>query len=262
MAATTGIRTTEGWVPNARTESIFGRVSAQEFVGDVDWDAAVARLAPPPMPDYVRSQIHGIEGGYGTTLAAATWDPVVREIFAEYGLDEASVRDGLAARAPAGARRILDVACGTGESTRAWRRRFPEAEIVAFDVSPFMAAVAERKLARDRRTQIRCLDAEAMPFEDGSFDVVTTSLLFHELPAEVAPGVAAEMARVCRRGGALAVLEPYEKGGPALSPIPFPEPYLKDFLAADWDAIFGAAGFTGIAFESFEIGWMRTATRA
>src|ERR1700746_752122 len=86
----------------------------------------------------------------GWVPAAATWDPVVTEIFAEYFESEEVQRDRLTAQVDSVPLRILDVACGTGESTLAWRRRFPRAQITAIDVSPYMLAVAERKLADDR----------------------------------------------------------------------------------------------------------------
>ena len=104
---------------------------------DIDWDQAILRLAPPAMPDYVKSSIHGLEGGYSKPMAAATWDPVVKEIFAEYFENETEQRDLLCAQVDSMPLRILDVACGTGESTLAWRRRFPKAYIVAIDVSPY-----------------------------------------------------------------------------------------------------------------------------
>src|SRR2546421_203983 len=195
------IKTTEGWVPNEVTARIGARVRWEDVVSDIDWDQAIARLSPPPMPDYVRSSIHGLEGGYSKPGAAATWDPVVKEIFAEYFENETEQRDLLSAQVDSVPSRILDVACGTGESTLAWRRRFPRAQITAIDVSPYMLAVAERKLADDRLIDVRCLNAERLPLEDASYDLVTASLLFHELPEDVAPKVLREMRRVCRPGG-------------------------------------------------------------
>jgi ubiquinone/menaquinone biosynthesis C-methylase UbiE len=254
------VKTTEGWVPNEVTGRIGARVKLEDVVQDIDWDLAVMRLSPPPMPDYVRSWIHGLEGGYSTPVAAATWDPVVKEIFAEYYESEEYERDLLCSQVESFPRRILDVACGTGESTLAWRRRFPQAEISAIDVSPYMLAVAERKLADDRTIEVRCLDAEHLPFGDASFDLVTASLLFHEVPKEVAPRILREMRRVCRPGGEIAVKEPYRVGGRALTPIPFPEPYLKDYLETDWDVAFRAAGFGAVQTVEYEDGWTRTAT--
>src|SRR5207244_6653790 len=106
----------------------------------------------------------------------------------------------------------------------------------------------------------RCLHVEALPFDDGSFELVTASLLFHELPDDVAPKVLREMRRVCRPGGEIAVMETYRVGGRALKPIPFPEPYLKDYLATDWDVAFRAAGFGAVQTLEYGEGWIRTAT--
>jgi ubiquinone/menaquinone biosynthesis C-methylase UbiE len=254
------VKTTEGWVPNEVTTRIGARVKLEDVVQDIDWDLAIMRLSPPPMPDYVRSSIHGLAGGYSTPVAAATWDPVVKEIFAEYYESEETERDEFCSQATSFPRRILDVACGTGESTLAWRRRFPKAEITAIDVSPYMLALAERKLAADRMIEVRCLNAEELPLADGSFDLVSASLLFHEVPENVAPRILREMRRVCRPGGEIAVMEPYRVGGRALKPIPFPEPYLKDYLATDWDVAFKAAGFGAVQTVEYENGWSRTGT--
>ena len=64
------VKTTEGWVPNEATARIGARVRTEDIVQDIDWDPAVMRLSPPPMPDYVRSSIHGLEGGYSTVWTA------------------------------------------------------------------------------------------------------------------------------------------------------------------------------------------------
>ena len=257
------IRTTEGWVPNEATNRIMGRVDAGAFLQDVDWEAEIQRFAPlPEIPNYVRSSIHGLEGGYGTSFSAATWDAVVKEIFNEYIGEEQSYRELLPSAVPITPLRVLDVGCGTGESTLAWHRRFPEAHISAIDVSPYMLVVAEQKMRGEPLIDVRCANAESLPFEDASFDVVTASLLFHELPADVSPRVLSEMRRVVKPDGWIAVVEPYRVGAPVLKPIPFPEPYLKDYLQTDWDDEFRAAGFTDIRVIDHQNGWMRAARAA
>jgi ubiquinone/menaquinone biosynthesis C-methylase UbiE len=257
------IRTTEGWVPNEATTRIFGRVEQEKFLLDLDWETEIRRFAPlPEIPNYVRSSIHGLEGGYGAPWSAATWDPVVKEIFAEYTGDEQEYREVLPGLVPITPMRVLDVACGTGESTLAWHRRFPDAHIAAIDVSPYMLVVAERKLRSIPLVDVRCANAEALPFEDATFDVVTASLLFHELPSDVSPRILAEMRWVVRPDGWIAVVEPYRVGARVLKPIPFPEPYLRDFLQTDWDEAFNAAGFTDVRILDHENGWMRTARAA
>jgi SAM-dependent methyltransferase len=257
------IRTTEGWVPNEATNRIMGRVEAGDFRFDLDWEKEIHRFAPlPEIPNYVRSSIHGLEGGYGTMFAAATWDPIVKEIFAEYIGEEQQYRELLPNVVPVSPLRVLDVGCGTGESTLAWHRRFPEAHLSAIDVSPYMLVVAERKMRAIPLIDVRCANAERLPFEDATFDVVTASLLFHELPADVSPRVLAEMRRVVRPDGWIAVVEPYRVGSRVLKPIPFPEPYLKDYLETDWDDAFRAAGFTDVRVLDHENGWMRAARAA
>ena len=257
------IRTTDGWVPNDATNRIMGRVEASEFLLDLDWDKEIQRFAPlPEIPNYVRSSIHGLEGGYGAPFSAATWDGVVKEIFAEYLGDEAPYRELLPDSIPVVPSRVLDVACGTGESTLAWHRRFPEADITAVDVSPYMLVVAERKTRDIDNVDVRCVNAEALPFEDASFDVVTASLLFHELPSDVSPRVLSEMRRVVTSEGWIVVAEPYRVGGAALKPIPFPEPYLRDYLQTDWDEAFRAAGFTHVGVVENSNGWIRVARAA
>jgi ubiquinone/menaquinone biosynthesis C-methylase UbiE len=94
--------------------------------------------------------------------------------------------------------RVLDVAAGNGNATLAAARRF--AEVVSTD---YVAALLERgrERARADRLPVTFLeaDAENLPFETGSFDVVlsTFGVMFvanHERAAS-------ELVRVCRRGG-------------------------------------------------------------
>lgn len=96
--------------------------------------------------------------------------------------------------------RVLDIAAGTGTSSAALARR--GAEVVALDFSPGMIAVG-----RERHPEIEFVegDAEALPFDDASFDAVTISFGLRNVNR---PKVAlAEMLRVLRPGGRLVVCE-------------------------------------------------------
>jgi SAM-dependent methyltransferase len=98
--------------------------------------------------------------------------------------------------------RVLDLACGTGRLTRRLVER--GFEVVAADSSPAMLRAMLANLAPTsaaRRPVPVVADAFRLPFADGGFDaVVAMRLLFHY--AEVGP-IVAEMARVCRPGGAV-----------------------------------------------------------
>jgi SAM-dependent methyltransferase len=94
--------------------------------------------------------------------------------------------------------RVLDVAAGNGNASLAAARRW--CEVVSTDYVP---ALLER--GRDRANaerlaiEFREADAEALPFDDGAFDVVVST--FGAMFAPNARRVAAELLRVCRPGG-------------------------------------------------------------
>ena len=75
-----------------------------------------------------------------------------------------------ARRARSGPRRILETAAGTGIVTAALARALPEAEIVATDLNQAMLDVAAARLDRAERLASSQADAQALPFDDASFD--------------------------------------------------------------------------------------------
>jgi ubiquinone/menaquinone biosynthesis C-methylase UbiE len=68
-------------------------------------------------------------------------------------------------------RRILEIAAGTGVVTEAVLKSLPEAEIVATDLNQAMLDVAEGRLGA-RRASFRQMDAQALDFADGAFDLI------------------------------------------------------------------------------------------
>jgi SAM-dependent methyltransferase len=101
----------------------------------------------------------------------------------------------VAAVAEARPRRVLEVGCGWGELAE-WLARETGAEVVAVDLSPRMV-----ELARERGVDARVADVQALPFEDGSFDVAVAAWMLYHVP-DLAAAVA-ELARVLRPGGRL-----------------------------------------------------------
>jgi SAM-dependent methyltransferase len=94
--------------------------------------------------------------------------------------------------------RVLDIAAGSGNATLAAARRF--AEVTSTDYVP---ALLERARARAEAERLpvafREADAEALPFQDASFDVVLSTYGVMFTPDQ--ERAAAELARVCRPGG-------------------------------------------------------------
>jgi len=94
--------------------------------------------------------------------------------------------------------RVLDVAAGNGNATLAAARRF--AEVVSTDYVPaLLERAAERAKAERLPVTFRQADAEALPFDDASFDVVLSTFGVMFTPDQ--PQAARELLRVCRPGG-------------------------------------------------------------
>ena len=96
--------------------------------------------------------------------------------------------------------RILEIGCGTGFLTAAILRRLPDAEIVATDLSPAMAAACR---AANPAPLYAVMDGERPCFAPGSFDVVCASLAVQWFE-ERAPALA-RLCELLRPGGVLAV---------------------------------------------------------
>jgi SAM-dependent methyltransferase len=101
--------------------------------------------------------------------------------------------------------RVLDVAAGTGNV--AIRAAQKGAEVVASDLTPENFEAGRREAAKHGvRLEWVEADAEALPFADGEFDVVTSA--FGAVFAPDQQVVADELVRVCRPGGTIGLTVP------------------------------------------------------
>ncbi len=93
---------------------------------------------------------------------------------------------------------VLDVAAGNGNVSLAAARR--GCEVVSTDYVPALLERGQERAAAERLAiEFREADAEALPFSDGAFDVVTSSFGVMFTPDQ--ERAAAELLRVCRPGG-------------------------------------------------------------
>ena len=108
---------------------------------------------------------------------------------------------------PPGPCRLLDVACGTGNLALPAARRLaalPGSSVTGIDIAPNLVVQArERAAAEALSIAFDEGDAEALPYADRSFDAVVT--MFGAMFAPRPEVVAAELARVLRPGGLLAM---------------------------------------------------------
>jgi ubiquinone/menaquinone biosynthesis C-methylase UbiE len=212
-------------------------------------------------PRYYRRMFHFQSDGYLSEASAERYDYQVEVLFgggAALMRRQALVPLRVALRrhseyrlpgGPAGAR-LLDIGCGTGSFLREVKRNFPRLAITGLDLSEPYLAVAGRRLSDWSRVTLIPAAAEAMPFSDGEFEIVSCIYLFHELPEGVRRAIVNEIRRVLKPGGTLIFVDSLQTGDePAYDavldyfPIAFHEPYYVSYLDENLDGLF-SLGFT------------------
>jgi malonyl-CoA O-methyltransferase len=96
---------------------------------------------------------------------------------------------------------IVDLGAGTGGASRELKRRYRGGRVVAVDIAEAMLRRASRRQGLLRRFARVCGDAAALPFRDGSVDMVFSNLALHW--SDNPDQVFAECSRVLAPGGVL-----------------------------------------------------------
>jgi ubiquinone/menaquinone biosynthesis C-methylase UbiE len=146
--------------------------------------------------------------------------------------------------------RLLDVGCGTGRTLHQLAIAHPAMRLHGADLSPPYIRKARERLAHVDELTLAVENGEALPWADATFDVVTSTYLFHELPRNARRNVVREMLRVLRPGG-LVVIEDsaQESETPELAgvlrgfPAEFHEPFYADYLRDDLGSMLAEIGF-------------------
>jgi len=207
------------------------------------------------LPGYYRQHFHFQSDGWLSAESAELYDTQVEVLFT----GSADVMRRRALRPIAEwmqgrnqrTLRGLDVGCGTGRLLAFLHDAWPGMRWTGLDLSPPYLAEARRLVGATARVKLVEGAAEKLPFDDASLDIVVSSFLLHELPADVRRQAIAEMARVTRRDGLVVIVDSIQRGDqPAwdglldLFPHYFHEPYYAEYTSgrlADWAAPAGLA---------------------
>ena len=222
-------------------------------------------------PAYFLQNFHFQTGGYLTEESAKLYDMQVEVLFS--GTANAMRRQCLVPIAEflrnKDQRRLalLDVACGTGRFARLAKQAFPRLAITGSDLSETYLDEA-RDHVRPYKVTFQAGQAEALPFADASFDIVTSIFLFHEVPPMIRRSIAKEFARVLKPSGLLVFMDSLQPGDiPQVDamleafPTNFHEPYYPSYLREDLKVVFGDAGFENVAAEPVFLSKLVTAKK-
>jgi ubiquinone/menaquinone biosynthesis C-methylase UbiE len=191
------------------------------------------------LPDYYSRNFHFQTDGYLSEKSAQIYDHQVEILFNGTAqtmrrLTLPPLRDVFS---PKDEIEILDVACGPGSLTRDLALTFPKARITALDLSFPYLKEAQRRLHKFPRVNFLQGNAEKLPFKDHSFDAITCSFLFHELPQQNRKLVLQDCLRVLKPNGVLSLVDSIQKDdAPHLNwalerfPISYHEPFYKNYL--------------------------------
>ncbi|MBW4661456.1 MAG: class I SAM-dependent methyltransferase [Drouetiella hepatica Uher 2000/2452] len=245
-------------------EVLRSRHSAAEF--SPEWDDALRQTLNPDLvyPDYYLRSFHAYEQGNLSWEAAMEVEVAAHAVHARIFPDAGAQGDAMlrqsyhAVMQPAIAtppQDILDLGCSVGMSTFALQDIYPHAQITGLDLSPYFLAIAQYRAQNVVSTEkpIHWLHAaaESTGLPDASFDLVSTHLMFHELPQSAAIAILKEARRLLRPGGHLSIMdmnpksEIYAKMPPyILTLLKSTEPYLDQYFTLDLEQAIADAGFT------------------
>lgn len=159
------------------------------------------------IPDSARHEIHQQPGGFvGDPIGGVVYHYAVTLGFrggtANY--DENHMQNAMNRAKPADGRvlRILDMGCGTGQSTTPLKMRFPDAEVWGIDIAaPMLRYAHYRAQKMGLEVHFRQANASDTGFPDGYFDLVCNHLMFHEASVENNEAIVKEAYRLLRPGG-------------------------------------------------------------
>ncbi|CAK0848801.1 unnamed protein product [Prorocentrum cordatum] len=208
-------------------------------------------------PPYYRHTFHYQADGWLSSRSAEVYETSTEVIFT--GRQDAMQRTSLvhisdhlhnimADRSGKGVR-LLEVACGTGRLMTFVRDNWPGMDVTASDLSPFYLEEARKNNAYwvDNfapkgdigQASFVQANAERLPFEDASFDIVLSVYLFHEVPAEAQDNIVAEVARVLAPGGTFVLTDSIQLGDRQIQDQQidkfggFAEPYYMSYVRRD-----------------------------
>ncbi|MGH9434442.1 MAG: class I SAM-dependent methyltransferase [Terriglobia bacterium] len=215
------------------------------------------------LPDYYTSvDIHQHPGGiWSDDVAGLVYEHGARTTTPLLGEAHENLHTRLAELIAAAGppRRVLDLGCGFGKSTVPIAVRFPTAHVEGLDFSApcLRLAASGAKQVGLENVRYRQGDAANTEFPEESFDLVTSTMLFHELPPKALDRVLSEAQRVLEPGGRMVHLDFYYFPDAFARFMHYGharrnnEPYMQPVAELDLPELMRRRGFMDVTIEPF-----------
>ncbi|MDP2735198.1 MAG: methyltransferase domain-containing protein [bacterium] len=145
---------------------------------------------------------------YIRKLFSSWWLPKVYDLWVWVAVlgKTKNLRKNILEFVPSNPGTIVDLATGTGENAILLKRMFPEARVLASDLSEGMLGVAKEKAGK-LGIEFSLQDAAKPSYASCIADFVTISFALHDLPGEKREEVMKEALRILKPGGTFAVYD-------------------------------------------------------
>ena len=168
-------------------------------------------------------------------------------------LTDRAIRDGVPDR-------MLDMGCGFGKSTRSFYEELRNTQVDAIDLAApcLELAAADAAAAQAENVRFRQMNAYETDYDENSFDLVTSTMLLHEMPPEEIVKTFDECARVLKPGGRMVHLDFYVLPDAFTEFIHYGhsrrnnEPFMVPLAEMDVASELEARGFTNVSIEPFQ----------
>jgi len=155
--------------------------------------------------------------------------------------------------------RMVDLGCGFGKSTWALKQAFPDAEVIGVEFSaPCLRLAYEKVKALGLAVHFRQADACVTGLENASCDLVSATMLLHEIPVGVLPSLFHEASRLLAPGGVLRILDFHTTGQPFRDLMMVEhgvrnnEPFMSPMMDADLPVICRDVGLDAARWVAFD----------